>query len=353
MKTSLKLTLLFFLCAQMVVFAQKYEKSDIIERKFNVSENNILDVTNSYGNITLNTWDKSEIYIKIIKTIKGDSEKRVNSYFKGISFDFDHRDNKVKAETVINNTGNWFSSGKISMQIDYIIQAPKSIIADLENEYGNILIGELNNNTKIQCAYGNVSAENLNGTLNKIKLEYSNGSTIDFVNELELHTDYSNISVEKANFINLNSDYSNIKIDEIKDIDFNIDYGNLVIKDLRIAKGNSEYTNLGIGNVNKSLNVVLSYGAIKVKNISKDFLNVNLRTEYSGVKLEFPEDISFAFDLFTEYANITELDKMILHENFKESYSHKLKGIYNASEANGLPTITVKSSYNAIRLKTK
>ncbi|WP_196887679.1 hypothetical protein [Aureivirga sp. CE67] len=353
MKTSLKITLICFLCLPLFLFAQKQEQLDIIEKTFDVEKNSTLEVSNSYGNINLNTWDQNKIYIKIVKKVKGKSKEKVEKLARKITFDFENRNNKVVAETNIGNFGN-YGSGNLSMQIDYFINAPKSVITNLKNEYGNIIIDDLYNSTKIQCAYGSLVAHSLNNSINKIVLEYSDGSTIDFANEIDLNTDYSNVSIVKANYVKLLSDYSNIKMENIENLDFNIDYGNLSIDQVKNAKGNSEYTNLEIGEMQNVLNVVLSYGSIKVKDISTDFSDINLRTAYAGVKLQFPEDISFNFDLFTEYGSISELNKMLIRENFQENTSHKLKGVYNEQKnKKNLPKIKVTSSYNSIRLQTK
>ena len=104
---------------------------------------------------------------------------------------------------------------------------PISNSVDLENDYGSIIIDQINGNTKINCDYGRLEIGSLNGDRNDLNFDYTSKSTIAYVKKAYIEADYSGMTIEQAGDLNINSDYSFITITQSDNLRYDAAYGRL------------------------------------------------------------------------------------------------------------------------------
>jgi len=332
----------------------KYKKTKTFTKEYVVDADNTVDIDNKYGDLTITTWNKNSVSIIVTVTVESKSEDRTKEKLDDISIDFNQTNTHVYAKTIINSKSNWslFSFGSsvnVNFSIDYEIKMPVSNNVNLENDYGSIYIDNLEGESNIDCDYGGIQIGKLLNKHNYINMDYGKQSSIDFINNGEINSDYSKLSIENANDLAINADYTHIEINNIDKISYNCDYGSIKIEKAQDIIGNGDYLTLKIYELSKSLDIDNDYGSIKIYKLNKSFEHVAIETDYTSVKVGIEEDASLKFDVSTSYAGIDFKDLDVDFSYKEDKMSKKIyKGKINGDDSNS--TLHINSSYGGIKL---
>lgn len=361
MKTKYKITsslLVLMLLTSVISFSNnidkgKLKKTKTVEKEFVVSDQNTVDITNKYGDLTITTWDKNTVSIVVTITVSSNDDEAVQEKLDNINIEFNQANNTVYAKTLIKSSKtkwSWFGSEKsVEMSIDYEIKMPLSNHVDLENDYGSIYIDKLEGKSKIDCDYGSIHLGELHNKFNDINMDYGHASNIEYMNSGKINSDYSNISVEKANNLVLSADYTHFEINDVDKVSYNNDYGSLKIAKAKVVEGSGDYLTFKVNEIIKKLEIDSDYGSIKIYKLYKDFDKVTIDANYTGIKIGIETDASFNFKTTTSYADITfeDLNVDITHKEVK-TFSKNYTGNINGKNPNSI--LNIDSSYGGIKL---
>ena len=75
-----------------------------ITEEFNINANGKTSITNKYGHVVLNTWDKDAVKIVVQIEVKASNKNAANDLFDGIKIDFSNSSSNVSAATVLKLT---------------------------------------------------------------------------------------------------------------------------------------------------------------------------------------------------------------------------------------------------------
>jgi hypothetical protein len=151
---------------------------------------------------------------------------------------------------------------------------------------GNLEISLSNGDLKANSLTGNsvIKISSGNGTINSIqagKVFVSYGDVrIRQMNNLELETKSSRVTIEKADHIKLDSHRDKFEIAEVNDF-----------------SANGYFTDLQIDRLSKELRCTLKYGNITVNNIEAGFSFININSEYTDVDLLFDRGAAYNIDI--------------------------------------------------------
>lgn len=353
MKHIVKIITLFILIPTVTYAGElkgKYTKTKTINKEFTISNGGQVMLNNKYGSIDIETSNTDKVSLKIIITTSGNKESDVEEKLKTIDIEFEDSNSMVSAQTVFakhKKSWSWFSyNTKSSMDIRYIVKMPKSCDLTLNMDYGDVTIDNIDGDCNIDCDYGKIYLGNLNGKNNDINLDYSRGSSIEYINEGRINIDYSSIDIEKANIIDLNSDYSDTKIDRIDKLDFNCDYGNIAVDQANYINGNSDYVNLKFGLVKDKLTIDADYGRLKVERMGPNFSSVDIDTEYTGVRVGVDSDSSFELIAVSRYSGISVPDGFDYVRQIEKSSKNYIEGTYNGSKGK----MNITSQYGSVKI---
>ena len=331
--------------------AQEAER--VIHKSFPLLTNGTVSLSNSYGNLSLNHWDKAEVEIQVNIIVKGGNQERAEELLESISVDFEATNSSVSARTRLpNETNSWWKNwsfwGKngVDYSIDYTVQLPLSAQVNLSNSYGSIFIDELDGKAIIRCSYGKLVAEKLHNQANKIDLQYSPGSSIEHFNAGEIEMDYSGITIETAERISLDADYSKCSFEHIDELDFEADYGSLSVGEITSLKGDADYLSIKVGSLSRALDVNMDYGGLKVEHILGSTEKVDITSDYSGIALGADPDWAFSFTIETEYAGF----KTDFPLNYRKKIIESSDRYYEGNHQNGNNTLTISADYGAVKL---
>ncbi|BAU52177.1 hypothetical protein [Mucilaginibacter gotjawali] len=311
------------------------EKGSVIEKFKSYSKSYPLDgndrirLSNQYGKIVVNTWDRHEIKVDVQIKAVAQSDDEARKLLDGVQI-LDNKDgDQVSFKTQIerNNSSwkiwNWGgNNGKHKVEINYTVYMPAKTDLSVEDSYGSIQLPDLSGKVRINCSYGSVLAQNLSNPANEIEGSYG--------------------SLKAGNINGARLDYS---------------YGSAEIEEINNLKADLSYGSFKLGKLNGTASIDLSYvGGFKIDEISNSFNKLNIDASYSSVALGVPANDNFNFDITTSYGGFSYDDEKVAitsktpadgsrHESSTKNYKgHFGKG---GSEAQ----INIHTSYGSVNFK--
>ena len=352
MKNIYKIAFLFLLVPTLI-FANnglkgKHTKTKTIKKEFSVSASATVDLDNKYGSIDIQTWDQNKVTLEIIITTKSSNESKAQKKLEDIHIEFENSNSRVYAKTKIikSSNWNWGNNSNVNMDIQYIVRMPKSNNLVVDMDYGDVMIDVIRGKTDINLDYGKLIAGELLNNSNSINLDYSQGTTIDYIKKGDINTDYSTIEIEKVGDISLTADYSTITIKSSNTVEFEMDYGNLSIENARSIDGVSDYTNLIFGKIADFLSINADYGNLKVDSMGANFSTVDVNTEYIGVKIGIDGDSSFKFYGDAQNGNINVPSNMNITNRLEKKSRTEIEGTYNGSNGK----MIINTQYGSVKI---
>ncbi len=149
-----KITILSFIFILLVAYTNLFgrELKIIEERTFSISPGNNLKLDVTSGGVSITSWDKDQVYIKILGNEKAEEK---------IKFRFYNDDNKV--ELIAKRKGgffNWFTSG---IKLHYEIKVPEKFNINVETGGGGIYTANISGDLNLSTSGGSIKFENVEG----------------------------------------------------------------------------------------------------------------------------------------------------------------------------------------------
>ena len=328
----------------------KYTKEKTISKEYDVNSDAVLKVSNSYGNLTLTSWNENRIVIEVLIKTNGNNEDKVQKKLDEITVAFEASSDMVSAKTKFNKDKgwgwNWGSNGNVNMQIDYTIKVPIKNSVHLSNDYGNISLDRIDGYAKISCDYGRLDIGELHGRNNDLNFDYTSKSSIGYIRSGNIRADYSGFTIEKAGDLVLNADYTNSNIGEMNNLQYASDYGNLVVGTADSVTGSGDYINVKLGTVNGNVEINSDYGSVKIDNMAADAGNINIHSDYTGIKIGYNPNYHFDFEITTSYADVSGKEGFEIGISNEKKGDRYYKGYYGS--ANSGKNISITSKYGSV-----
>ena len=289
------LLMLLVLFCSVSGWAAKQEsiKKKEINKSFNVGKNDILQVDNRYGNITVTHWSKSEVSIRVVIEAKARNEEKAQDIIDRVNIRMEKMGNTVSAVTSLRSQ-NGNNGGNQSFTINYYVNMPAELTCDLTQKYGNIIMPE---NNKGKCSlyvkYGNLNGGNFTGPLN-IDVQYGNMEIAD-VDNANLDLAYcSKAKVGNGSQLNIDSKYSNLNLGNVLKMNTEAKYGDIHIDRLDNGYMELKYGNCKIDELKQGINVdELSYSTLTIKDLASNFDKVNVDASYGNLNIYIDVNASF------------------------------------------------------------
>lgn len=357
MKTILfKVSLLVLLAAPLAVFGNngklqgKYVKEKTIEKEYDVNATALLKVNNSYGTLSLSSWNEDRVVIEVHIKTSGNNEDKVQERLDQITVDFEANRDMVSAKTKFgqknSNWWKWGKKNKVSMQVNYTIKLPVKNSVHLSNDYGAIELDRIDGHAKISCDYGRLEIGELRGRNNELRFDYTSKSTIDYVNSAKIMADYSGFTIGKSKDLHINADYTNAVIESMENLEYSSDYGSLEVKEVNNVIGSGDYINVKLGTVHGNVDINADYGSVKIDNMAADAGNVNIQTDYTGIRVGYDPGYNFDFEISAEYAGVKGIDDFELGVSRVKDSDRYYAGYHGQANSGNLIRIT--SEYGGI-----
>jgi DUF4097 and DUF4098 domain-containing protein YvlB len=160
-----------------------------IEKKFTVQKGGTLILDDIRGDVTVETWDRNEVYIHEVKSMdifqKGEAESAMRESESGYT----------QTENTIRVGGGSFTRKWIDS--DFTIQVPKEFNCHIDTKGGDLQISGLTGSVKTSTGGGDVSLEDIDGVTD-VKTGGGDVEVIHVTKDLSVATGGGDIEIVKA-----------------------------------------------------------------------------------------------------------------------------------------------------------
>lgn len=314
-----------------------HTKQKTIKKAYFVNPDAGLYIDNSYGNISVTTWDENKTELDIVIKVSGDNENWVNQRINDIDVDIIALKGMITAKTILGNS-SYKSNGKNnSFQINYTLKIPKNGSVKLHNKYGNINTSDLFSEAEIKCKYGKITLGRLSGNSSNIQAEYCSNSSISFLKNATITAKYSNLKIGEVTKLDLASDYTDVDIQESDVVKYISKYGNIKIQNVKSLDATGNYLTLKVGELSNNLKLSTKYSNVTIGTINAKANTVTIAAGYTGLNIGFDPNYAFDFNVTVKYANF-KYDNDLEINSKEDTYNlkkysgfHKKKGVNNVS----------------------
>ncbi len=318
--------------------------------------NTTLDISNKYGDVTVETSDQNQVTIDVKVTVELPNREKAEKLLSYIDVQFSEGQDLISAKTVIDEKFNftgWGDSRKFS--IKYNIKMPAGLNFTMSNRYGNTELEELTGLVNLNIKYGNLTAEALTRgnekPLSHLSLAYGKAS-ITTAGWLDIQVRYSgNLEIGKSQALLLDSRYSRMQLGETSSLVGTSKYDNLKIENINNLVLDAGYSDVVVETLNKKLKFDGGYGGLTVEEIPAGFESIETDTRYIGVKLGIDSNASYNLDAKLSYGDLKfNEDNFQNQKRIIQNNSNETAGIVGKESS---PTAMVKviASYGSVRLE--
>jgi len=288
----LRLSLVIFtsLIITSQLFASKDEYTKKISKSFDVNKDATLVVNNKFGKIHCENWDKNSIAIEVTITVEASSEEKANKYFNNVDISISGGSDKVIAETSFDDRA--FKDNNNGINVDYMINMPKTINVDLNNKFGDIIIDEVYGQAIIDLSYGSIKTNRLTGDNSEIEIKFSEGF-IGYIKNGELELKYSELEIDEAGDLNAESKFSDLEIGKIDVLTLESGYDDDFIGSVRDMDIEASFSDVDVRNLEERLIADFDYGELKIRNVAKGFKLIEINNSFSDANVGFHSEAAF------------------------------------------------------------
>lgn len=324
-------------------------------KEYKADKTTTLDISNKYGDIIIESWDKDQVVIDVKVTVDVYSKDRAEKLLDLINVEFTEGANRISAKTMIDdrfNFSGWGDNKRFS--IDYNIKMPIVTNLTLENKYGDTEINKLESLVNINIKYGNLTAaEFTRGNekpINTISIAYGKGS-IGEAGWLDIYTRYCrSLEIEKSQALLIDSKYSTFNIGTTSSIVGESKYDNIDIEKINNFVLVSGYTETNIAEITKKLSLQGNYGSFSAEQIPSGFESIDIDVRYLGVRLGIDESASYSIEGESSYGEIKfNEDKFRYQRHIVENNNSEITGVVG-DEKSPESKVKILSTYCTVRL---
>jgi hypothetical protein len=284
----------------------QFTESKQINKRFKATRETRVEITNKYGDIKINTWDKDSIVFEIKIRVEDKKLSKLEKLIEDVEIDFTGSQHFIIAHTKVGESRSGLekeilnlkesvfqSDGKI--EIDYTVWMPKSNQLNVENKFGDVYIGDYWGDIEINLSNGNLKSHDFSG---KTRLILSFGdATINKMKSGTLDCNYSEIYIKEAEKLQITSKSSEFEITEITEINADSRRDKFRIYLINNLTASGSFTNYRITEFKNMLNLKSEYGDLDIEKVAPDFKSVYIESKSMDINLGFSDKSEFDFDL--------------------------------------------------------
>lgn len=301
-----------FTCSN--VWAQTVEETKSIQKTYSIDPTARIEITNKYGNIHVNTWEKDSVKINVEYTVSAKDQKRFDKAAATLDFEFIETSHYIIARTVFLGSGKDLirdlsaaitNSPSSTINVNYELYIPAQARLNISNKYGDVYTEDLLGDVSFNLGYGIFKAHDFIGhanlTLNNCQ------ATINSVQVGIVTLDYSELVLTQAGSIKLNSKASKTNIHKIDAITLDGKSDEITMDQCGKANVTGNFSKFTVSNLTGNFSANTKYGNLNLyfaKTYQGDIL---LNTKYTDINLRL-------------YESKNKLQSEIRHQRSKLAY---------------------------------
>jgi len=278
---------------------KKYEfvKNKAVNKSYNVSSSDKLNIQNSFGEVQVNTWNKNEIKVDVTVEVSANSAALAQKIIDGISVADSKSGGEISFKTSIKGANN--SKGeKSTMKVNYNISMPASNSLHISNEFGATVLPDYKGEVDLSSKFGSLTT----GVLSNVKT--------------------------------VNVEFGKAKIESAAN-------GTVTIK----------YSSAEIGKLVGNVKLNLEFSSASKINIDNSLTGLDAKVSYSTVNFKPVGDISASYTISTSFGEFKNRTNVKFDgDEGNDDKGPKFDHNYNGKSGSGSIPIKIKTSFGKIIL---
>lgn len=346
------------------------EFTKTIKKEFEISKNGKIGISNQFGKIEINTWNKDKAKFSIVISVRTSSEDRAQEIFDRIDVDFSSGSDYVKAVTEIESQkskwgwNGWNGNNNADFAINYEVYLPKTVALDIQNRHGNTFIAEMSGNAELDIAHGNITADGFTGSL-EFEMAHGNGTVImansldadishsnirfKTLGNVQLETAHCQIDLGNAKKIRLDSRHTNFEMGTIEELRVDSRHDHFEIDAAKSIFSESQHSTYEIDKLSIAADFDCQHGGAFIDYLEKGFDEIILSGSHAGFKIRMDESAAFDLDAYASHAGIRyPMDMNVSYEKDKNN-AHEVRGKRGGSGNAG--KIRARLAHGSLRIR--
>lgn len=280
------------------------QQSKTVTEEYQVASDANVEITNKYGQVIVNTWEKNEVKVEVVVTAYGKNRSAGEKILDRVDFDFNKVNNYVILETILdrksgffkdllNNIGDYSKTllSKNRLDVDYELYVPENASVKVENKFGDVFLSDLTNTCDIKVSNGNLKAQKLEGNA-IISVSFGN-AYIKSIANANIELKVADIEIDEAHELIINSSSSEILIHQAKKARINSRNDKLKITEISHFSGKSSFSKIEVSKLLELTDLDMSYGFLSVSEINNNFSKIQLTGKSTDFNLSFDQTSYF------------------------------------------------------------
>src|SRR5690606_10586096 len=133
------------------VYTYKSEKRKTFDKTYKVSKSDVLNIDNKFGSVHVNTWNRSEIQVKVDIISRANSDQVAQEMLNKINVTDNRSGNNIVVRTEMGSMNS--KSGHQSFEINYTVNMPADNNLMVKNSFGNVYLPDMKGKVDLHVRY--------------------------------------------------------------------------------------------------------------------------------------------------------------------------------------------------------
>lgn len=281
------------------------EKTIVKYTSFAVEDQTQFILSNKYGDVICELWDKDSISVLTSITVKSKRSESLAKILNSVVIESTSFGNTAEIETRFTDNASLVKSylGKLDpfnsneLTIHHQVMFPEGTDLNIINQFGNVMIEKNGGSIEVDLAYGDLRLEEMTGD---VTLDLKTGRLIARnLNKADIKTRNYDIRLKQVEYLNLDTQLSETRIAEAKFARIDISGGELDIEKVETLKGSASNADITLLRVEKDLQLDLRNSTLIVEAFDEGVKNVNIDEVSSTIDLNI-SNVSFLLEADVE-----------------------------------------------------
>lgn len=309
-------------CLYVTAQAQFTETREFVKR-FKINPETKIEITNKYGRIELNTWEKDSVVIRIKMEINEKKQDRLAKTLDNLDFDVTNTapylivktqvdKNRSQLESEFNRFKETILQTNGSIRIDMKIWLPEKHSIRLENKFGDIVMDDYQGDAQILLSNGKLFCGELSPG-SSLDLSFADAS-INKLEDARISSNYSDIQLRNAGKLRVDSKSSTIEIEESSDLHIDSRRDKFRLRNVDRIDATGSFSQFRLEELKTKASMHLSYGSFNVDKVMPAFSSVYVDARLVDLNLYFSPEAKFNYQI-TETKTDLNLGHALKDEN--------------------------------------
>ncbi|NIT55064.1 MAG: DUF4097 family beta strand repeat protein [Aliifodinibius sp.] len=165
----LKIILLFLV--SVIALSQANTLEEVVKRQMDFVSGGKLTVKNVNGRVTVEAWDKEEVYMEAVKQVKTDDRDKAQKAMERLEIIIEQSQDEIYIQSRHPRSSgesgffDWLFGDHTSTNVSYSLRVPRSCHLRISSTNGTIAVMEVTGNMSLKTTNGKIRADRVGGAV--------------------------------------------------------------------------------------------------------------------------------------------------------------------------------------------